>query len=80
MRYMIAALLVIASTGIMAKQPNGNHFGVDKNGNNGNHFGNNVNGNRDQTVRAIPEPGTFALVGLAGVGLVGVSAWRKSRK
>lgn len=84
MRYAIAVLLLIASTGIMADQSNGNHYGQLKNGNNGNHYGqleNGNNSNRDSNnTVSVSEPSTLALIGLGSFGIVGFSAWRRSRK
>ena len=57
MRRTIAALLLLMSTGIMAEQPNGNHYRNDKN---------------DNSKKTLPvsEPGALTLVGLGLVGLV----------
>ena len=43
----VFVFILCASAETMAKQPNGNHYGNDKNGintNNGNHYGNDKNG------------------------------------
>lgn len=61
MRCTIAALLLLMSTGIMAEQPNGNHYG--------NGYLNDKSDNGKKTL-SVSEPGALALVGLGLVGLV----------
>ena len=59
----IFVFILCASAGTMAKQPNGNHYGNDKNG---------INANNDRSKKtvSVSEPSTLALVGLGFVGLV----------
>jgi hypothetical protein len=74
----VSVFVLCASAGTMAKQPNGNHYGNDKNSinaNNGNHYGNekdgiNANSDKSKKVISVPEPSTLALVGLGLVGLM----------
>ena len=65
MRCAIAALLLLMSTGAMAEQPNGNHYGNDKNGN-----------RNSKKIASVPEPGALVLIGIGLVGL-GISAKRR---
>ena len=57
MRCTIAALLLLMSTGIMAEQPNGNHYRNDKNDN-------------SKITPSVSEAGALVLAGLGLVVLV----------
>jgi hypothetical protein len=65
----IFVFILCASAGTMAKQPNGNHYGNDKNGIN-------ANSDKSKKIVSVPEPSTLALVGLGLAGLV-VARMRK---
>jgi hypothetical protein len=92
MRFAIATILlfVLASTGSMAEQPNGNHYGNDKNGitgsmaeqPNGNHYGNDKNGisgskGNNKINASVPAPVTLVLI---GIGLAGIVIFRRRKK
>jgi hypothetical protein len=80
MKYIIAVMLLLATTGSMAAKPenlpgnngdNGNHYAYGKEANKGNHYGN------SQKIAAIPEASTLALIGL---GLAGLIITRRRKK
>ena len=72
MRFAIATILlfVLASTGSMAEQPNGNHYGNDKNGITGSKGNNKINA-------SVPAPVTLVLI---GIGLAGIVIFRRRKK
>jgi hypothetical protein len=78
MKFAIATLLllVLASTVSMAEQPNGNHYGNDKNGISGNK-GNKGNKGNNKVSASVPAPGTLVIM---GIGLAGIIIFRRREK
>ena len=73
MKYIMLALLILASTASLAEKPdvlpgnngsNGDHYAYGKQRNNGNQSG------ASQKVVSIPEASTLALIGLGFAGLM----------
>ena len=60
----VFVFILCTSAGTMAKQPNGNHYGNDKD-------------HKSKETVSVSEPATFALVGLGLVGLVVVRIHKK---
>ena len=70
MRFVIATILlfVLASTGSMAEQPNGNHYGNDKNGISGGKGKNKIN-------KSVSAPGTLGIMGTGDDPFTSFSIW-----
>ena len=75
MKFAIATLLllVLTSTVSMAEQPNGNHYGNDKNG----ISGNKGNKGNNKVSASVPAPGTLVIM---GIGLAGIIIFRRREK